>query len=265
MNPTLRVLIVDDEPLAIRRLQIALGEMSDVEVAGVAADGGEALELIETLRPELIFLDVKMPVMSGLEVLAALPAASRPAVILVTAFSRFAVNAFEAAAVDYLLKPVEFDRLRGAIERVRAVRRARGADARIAELLALVADLQAADADMGAAAGRDNDLWIAERHGSTRVPLRDVEMFAAEGDYVRMYATTRAHLMKERLSALSDRLNGGDFMRVHRSALVRVSAIQRVTHRPKGGVELTLQSGRVVAVGRSFESEIRRLKRWPPQ
>ena len=112
MMGSLRTVIIDDEPLAVRRLQIALTEMQDVELAGVAKDGAIAVSMIRTLAPDLIFLDVKMPMLNGLEVLSALPSDARPAVIFVTAFSRFAVNAFEAAAVDYLLKPVEFGRLR---------------------------------------------------------------------------------------------------------------------------------------------------------
>jgi DNA-binding LytR/AlgR family response regulator len=264
MSHRLRVAIIDDEPLAVRRLQIALGEMSDVEIAGVASDGAAALGLIETIRPDLIFLDVKMPVMNGLEVLAALPPESRPAVILVTAFSRFAVSAFEAAAIDYLLKPVEFPRLREAVDRVRASQRARQADTRIAELLALVADLQAADADLGAAPRREADLWIAEKNGAARVPLRDIEMIAAEGDYVRIHTTARSYLLKQRIRVLADRLGEGDFMRVHRSALVRISAIGKLTNRPAGGLQLALRSGRIVPVGRSFEAAIRQLKRSPP-
>jgi len=256
-------MIIDDEPLAIRRLQIALAQMSEVDVVAVASDGRKAVDLIQSVRPELIFLDVKMPVMGGLEVLGALPAHARPAVIFVTAFSRFAVKAFEAAAVDYLLKPVEFGRLGEAIDRARASLRVRGADSQIAELLALVADLQAADAELASATGRGEDFWIAERNGATRVPLGDVEMFAAEGDYVRVHTAARSHLLNERLSALADRLGEADFMRVHRSAIVRISAIQRLANRSTGGLQLTLRSGRPVPVGRSFEHLVRRLKRGP--
>lgn len=263
MNRPLRAMIIDDEPLAVRRLQIALGEMSDVEVAAVASDGRKAVDLIQGVQPDLIFLDVKMPVMGGLEVLGALPAEARPAVIFVTAFSRFAAKAFEAAAVDYLLKPVEFGRLREAIERARGSLRVRGADARIAELLALVADLQAADADLGSAIDRGEGLWIVERNGATRVTLAEVEMFTAEGDYVRVHTAARTHLLKDRLSAVADRLGETDFRRVHRSAIVRISAIQKLAGRATGGLEITLRNGRQIPVGRSFERSVRRLKRHP--
>ncbi len=175
MMGSLRAVIIDDEPLAVRRLEIALREMQDVELAGVANDGAIAVNMIETLMPDLIFLDVKMPMLNGLEVLSALPSDARPAVIFVTAFSRFAVSAFEAAAVDYLLlKSVEFGRLHEAIERAKASRLARHANEQIAELLALVADLQAADADLGTAPAVAGDLWISEKGGATRVALKDV-------------------------------------------------------------------------------------------
>ena len=263
MTERLRAMIVDDEPLAVRRLQIALGEMSDVELIGVARDGGAAVRLIQAQTPDLIFLDVKMPIMNGLEVLSALPASARPAVIFVTAFSRFAVNAFEAAAVDYLLKPVEFARLREAIERARLSRQVRDADEQISELLVLVADLQAADAEQGAAAGQETDLWVAEKNGAKRVPLQSVELLAAEGDYVRIHTAARSHLMRERLTVLAERLSHEDFVRVHRSALVKRSAIQQIIKRRAGGLQLVLQSGRIVSVGRSFERHVRRIKRWP--
>lgn len=261
MSDRLRAVIVDDEPLAVRRLRIALDQMGDVEVVGVAGNGEAALRLIEATAPDIAFLDIKMPLMSGLELSAALRRGHRPILIFVTAFSRFAIDAFEAAAVDYLLKPVEFDRLRAAIDRARVALQSEDAETRIAELLAMIGDLQAADADRMAAPGRGPDFWVVEKNVTARVPLDEVEMLAAEGDYVRIQTAVRSHLVKERLGELAERLAPAGFLRVHRSALVRASAIEKVISRPAGGVELILGSGRAVSVGRSYLSDVRRLKR----
>lgn len=259
----LRAVIVDDEPLAVRRLRFALDEMGDVEVVDVAGNGQAALKLIQATRPDIAFLDIKMPVMNGLELSAALPPGDRPVLIFVTAFSRFAVDAFEAAAVDYLLKPVEFDRLRAAIDRARVSRQSEDAGTRIAELLALIGDLQAADAeaDRVAPPRRGCDFWVVEKNVTARVPLDQVEMLAAEGDYVRIYTSARSHLVKDRLGALAERLAPAGFLRVHRSTLVRASAIEKLISRPAGGVELILGNGRAVPVGRSYLSRVRQLKR----
>lgn len=255
----LTALIVDNEPPAVRRLEIALADIPEVEVVGSAHGGRQALALIAALRPQVLFLDIEMPVIGGFELLQALDAASAPVVVFVTAFSRFAPEAFAVGAADYLLKPVEFDRLRQAVERAGRALRAHTAEARMAELETVVARLRDQDAEAAPRPG-ERDLWVATRAGYVRVPVEAVEWFQAERDYVQVHTAGQSYLIHDSLRSLGERFGGAGFVRTHRSALVNAAAIARIERTGRGLTIVTVSEARA-PVSRSCAAGLRALVR----
>jgi DNA-binding LytR/AlgR family response regulator len=251
----LRAVVVDNEPPAVRRLEIALGDVPEIEVVGSALGGRKAVELIAAVKPDVLFLDIEMPVMNGFELLQALKDAEAPIVVFVTAFSRFAPAAFAVGAADYLLKPVEFDRLAQAVERAARTLRARSAEARMAELEAVIDQLRNLDAER---AGRpeERDLWVTTRAGYVRVPISQVEWFEAERDYVQVHTADRSYLMHASLRALGERLAPAGFLRTHRSALVNRASIARLD-RSGGMLTIITVSGARAPVSRSQAAGLR--------
>jgi DNA-binding LytR/AlgR family response regulator len=220
---TLKILLVDDEPLALERLALALRDVPDTQVVGTAADGEAAAAAIARLKPDLVLLDIQMPGADGLSLAAALPAENRPEIVFVTAFNQHAPDAFELEATDYLLKPVQFDRLRQAVERARRRRSTSAAAARAAELEALV---RAMDPEPAAAAGcYDSEIWVPSSKGLIRVDLERVTWIEAAGDYVLFHSDTRSHIHRITMGALAGRLDPARIDRVHRSAFVRPGAV----------------------------------------
>jgi DNA-binding LytR/AlgR family response regulator len=248
----LRVLIVDDEPLARRRLEILLREQADVELVGAASDGIAARKLIAERSPDVVLLDIKMPGLTGLEVLDAL-GPEAPIVIFVTAFDRFALDAFDRAAFDYLLKPVEPARLTASLARAREALAERAAAERVGELEEILRNLRsapAASATPGSAEGDfDREIWIQERGGRTSVPVAAIEWVAAERDYVRIHTAQRSFLIRQSIGALAERLDPAVFVRIHRSSLVRRDRIVRIRHAAGRGCVI-LATGAEIAVSR---------------
>ena len=186
----MRVLLVDDEPLALRRLEILLSRRPWVDVVAAVRDGQAAIRAARELNPDVVFLDIQMPQLDGFEVAALLSEGNRPEIIFVTAYETHAVRAFEAAAIDYLLKPVEMERLDEALGRVRTHLASRDANARADELEALVHTLRGHDGD------RHPDLWIRDRRGRVRLEKTRIDWVEAEGDYVRIHSGARSWLMR---------------------------------------------------------------------
>ena len=247
----MRVVIADDEPLALRRLQIALDAIPDVEIVGVADDGKQALDLIDSLSPDIVLLDIRMPEMSGLELVDALDHPSPPAVIFITAYDSFAVEAFREGAIDYLLKPLDEDRLRIAIERAQLALATRDASQRIAELREALTSLQREEAAREKPAYEEY-IWVSSRGQVIRVPVDDVHWFEAEGDYVVIHAD-RNHLIHDSLRDLESRLDPQRFLRVHRSAIVCIHSVVGLDRSDFGAVRLRLVDGAEVAVSRSYK------------
>lgn len=250
---TLRVLIADDEPLARRGLRGWLTTEPDVVVVAEARHGAEAVELIHAHRPDLVLLDVQMPGLDGLGVLAALGPDLPPAVVFVTAFDQYALKAFDHHAVDYLLKPVEEDRFRVALARARERIAARRPDPR---LRALLEELRTAD-----------EGWlrlIPTRSGSkvTLVPVEEVEWFEAADNYVRVHVGGRRHVVRETMKALEGRLDPRHFARVHRSAIVALARIRELEALPSGDYRIMMAGGGVVPLSRThvaaFEARVGR-------
>jgi DNA-binding LytR/AlgR family response regulator len=248
----MRTLIVDDEPLALRRLEILLSRRPRIEVVGTCRNGRDALALIESIKPDLVLLDIRMPEMTGLEVATALTAPDAPAVIFVTAYDAFAVQAFEAAAVDYLLKPVESERLDQALARARQQYAMRDAESRAGELEAVVNALRYEGAPAG------NDLWVKDRNGTVRLSKHEMDWVEAEGDYVRIHCGERSWLHRETMTAMENMLDDRFFVRVHRSAIVNSRRVTRTGTTRSGGQVLHLETGAEVRIGRSYESAVKR-------
>ncbi|THD61772.1 LytTR family DNA-binding domain-containing protein [Phenylobacterium sp.] len=261
----LRVLIVDDEPLARRRLEILLREQPGIELAGAASDGAAARRMIAERPPDVVLLDIKMPGLTGLELLDAL-GPSAPIVIFVTAFDRFALDAFDRAAFDYLLKPVEPERLAASLGRARQALAERAAAERTEELEEILRNLRSAPATpspgvpAAPASPYDREIWIQERGGRLAIPVGAIDWVAAERDYVRIHTQAKSFLVRQSIGALEGRLDPQLFVRVHRSSLVRLDRIVRIRHAGGRGA-VVLSTGAEVAVSRRHMGALKAMTR----
>jgi DNA-binding LytR/AlgR family response regulator len=260
----LRVLIVDDEPLARRRLEILLRDQAEVELVGAAPDGAAARRMIAELNPDVVLLDIKMPGLTGLELLDAL-GETAPIVIFVTAFDRFALDAFDRAAFDYLLKPVEPARLTASLARAREALAEHAAAERVRELEEILHNLRSGPtmSTPAPAAAFDRDIWIQERGGRINLPVAAIDWVAAERDYVRIHAGARSFLVRQSIGALAARLDPALFVRVHRSSLVRADRIVRLRHAAGRG-SVMLSTGAEVAVSRRHMGALKAMTRNTP-
>jgi two-component system response regulator AlgR len=235
----LRTLIADDEPLAIERLQILCARLPELHLIGTASDGPAALRLAEALSPDLLLLDIAMPGMDGLGVARALDGAgARSAVIFVSAFDHFAVDAFDVAAVDYLLKPVELDRLERAVARVRAQ-----IDDRIDPAVVSPGPPSSPWA---------REFWVPYRAEIIRVLAAEIDLIEAERDYMRLHIGQRSYLLHQTIGELERRLDPAEFVRLHRSTIVRRERIAGFKRDGEGGWNAELRDGRVLRVGRTY-------------
>lgn len=258
MTP-LRVLIVDDEPLARRRLEILLREQPAIELAGCASDGVTAARMIAERAPDVVLLDIKMPGLTGLEVLDRL-GKDAPVIIFVTAFDRFALDAFDRAAFDYLLKPVEPTRLAASLSRARETLASRAAAERAQELEEILRNLRSGPAEIAPPSPYAREIWIQERGGRTSIPVAAIDWVAAERDYVRIHTGARSFLVRQSIGALAERLDPAQFLRIHRSSLVRTDRIVRIRHAAgRGAVELS--TGAEVAVSRRHMGALKAMSR----
>jgi two-component system LytT family response regulator len=264
---SIRTLLVDDEPLAREGMRLHLACEPDVEVIGEAADGVQAVEAIRTLRPDLVFLDVQMPEVDGLQVVERIGAAAMPAVIFVTAYHQHAVRAFELHAVDYLLKPVGEQRLRSALARARLRLAHHGEEALAARLEALLEDFRLLRARMERGEGADGGggsrkfaAWIsvAGRNSTQLVRVDDVDWFEAEGNYVRLHVGTVSHLIRSTLRGMADQLDPSTFIRIHRSTIVNVNRIREIQPWFGGDYIALLHDGRQLRVSRSYRDHLLR-------
>jgi two-component system LytT family response regulator len=258
-------IIVDDEPLAIQGLELRLQAFDDVEIVERCANGREAIRAIKTLKPDLVFLDIQMPGFDGFSVVAGLADIEPPLFVFVTAFGQHALKAFEAQAVDYLMKPVEEDRLAATIERVRQrLAEKRGAEdrERLKEILTEVApeampdDL--ADGDTPSANRYEKVLNIKDRGQIFRVDVGDIERIDAAGDYMCIYTADQTLILRETMKDLEKRLDPRKFQRIHRSTIVNLDNIKSVKPHTNGECFLVLGSNTQVKVSRSYREVVAR-------
>lgn len=246
----LRVLIVDDEPLARDCVRLALCAAPDVEVVAECGDGIAAAAAIRALAPELVYLDVQMPGAGGFAVIEEIGAAVMPPVIFVTAYEEHALRAFAVHALDYLLKPFSDARFHESLAHARA-QLSGGGGSLARRLEALLRERQD-----GAAPRRPGWLTVAERSGKRLVRIEDVDWFAAEGNYVRVYAGAEEHLLRMSLAALQQELDPARFVRIHRSLIVHLARVQRVEPWAGGDYLAILHDGRQLRVSRHYKDAL---------
>jgi two-component system, LytTR family, response regulator len=217
----MRVLIVDDEPLARERLRRLLRDESDVEIVGEARNGAEAVEFIENLKPDLVFLDVQMPEMNGFEVIETIGENKIPAVCFVTAYDRYAIQAFEFHALDYLLKPFSRERFRRAVAHAREqFEHAR--HGKIDErLVSLLANLQRGKKHL-------ERLVVKTAGRVIFIKTGEIDWIEAAGNYVKLHVGRESHLLRETMHAIEDKLDPEKFLRIHRSTLVQIDRIKEL-------------------------------------
>ena len=255
------MLVVDDEPLARMRIEDLLSHVEVAELAGTAANGVEAVERIRALRPDVVFLDVQMPGKTGIEVVREIGPDAMPVTIFVTAFDQFAVQAFDVAAVDYLVKPFDDERFEAAFARARQRLALEGLGALREKLLAVLQDPAAAPAQPpGSAAAAYLERIAVEMRGKVKsVPVDQIDYIVASGPYAELHVGDRRYLIREAMQTLEERLDPSRFMRVHRSMIVRLDLIETL-HRGAGGdYEVQLKNGARVKVSRSRREA---LERW---
>ncbi|MFQ5528936.1 MAG: LytR/AlgR family response regulator transcription factor [Gemmatimonadota bacterium] len=250
----LRTLIVDDEPLARERLRTLLADHADIDLIGECEDGPAAVEAIERERPDLVFLDVQMPELTGFQVLERLESAP-PEVIFVTAYDQYAIRAFDVHALDYLLKPFDRERFERALARARANARDTGRRAEMREQLRALLD-EAADRRTDA-----RRLVVRGRGRIRFVDLEDVDYMEAAGNYVKIHTGEETHLLRETLTRMAERLPAAEFVRVSRSAIVRIDRITQLKPRGHGRYLIGLRSGASLNSGRTYADNVERLLR----
>ncbi len=240
---TLRALIIDDEPLARAGVTSRLRGVGDIEVAGEFADGRSALAGIRSLRPDVVFVDVQMPGMSGLDMLAALPSPERPIAILLTAYEVFAVRAFELNVIDYLLKPIDEVRFAESLDRARQVWRQRHG-------VPAVADTGSAWAARPSSYPARFSVRIGPR--AVFIEVDRVNVIEADGDYAALHVDTTRYLLRESLQRLTTQLDPRQFVRIHRSMIVRISHIAEMQPLSNRDAMLRLRDGRPVRASRTY-------------
>lgn len=263
----LRALIVDDEELARRGLEIRLDRFDDIEICAQSRNGREALEAVRKHQPDLMFLDVQMPGMDGFDVLRNLSASNMPAVIFVTAYDKFALKAFDANALDYLLKPINDDRLAEAIARARHDGDEKQADEHRSKLLKFVCELTgqelSLEAALQAAAGDlqryPKRLAIRDGGESTCIDVDAIDWIDAAGDYMCVHAEGNTHVLRGTMNHLEELLNPEVFIRVHRSAIVNRHRVKSMRPHRNGEYFLSLGDNTELKLSRKYKSNIERI------
>jgi two-component system LytT family response regulator len=251
----IRTLIADDQPMARERLAAMLNEEPDVQVVAACASGTEAVSAIQHHQPDLVFLDMQMPELDGLGVIAAVGPERMPSVVFVTGYDEFALRAFDVHALDYLLKPFGRQRFQRALERARDhLSRERAADF-AKRLGALVEEVRPSHPHA-------ERLMVRSGARVVFVEVRQVDWVEAEGNYVRLHVGDESHLIRETMHAMEARLGGTQFVRIHRSRIANVHRIREMRLVQNGEYEAVLRNGRALGVSRLYRDKLQeRLKR----
>lgn len=262
---TIRTILVDDEKLAIQGLEIRLQPFDDIEIVATCHNGREAIRKIKTLKPDLVFLDIQMPGFDGFSVVQGVMDIEPPLFVFVTAYSEHAIRAFEAQAIDYLMKPVEPERLADTIDRIRsriAERRSSDEIERLRNVINEVAPHAASQlplADEEPAASRYEKLINVKDRGQIfRVDVASIERIDAAGDYMCIHTADNSLILRETMKDLEKRLDPRTFQRVHRSTIVNLDQVREVKPHTNGECFLVLESGAQVKVSRSYRDVVAR-------
>ena len=265
----IRAILVDDEELARRGIEIRLQHHRDIVVVAECGNGREALEAIAREKPDLMFLDIQMPGMSGFDVLARIPHESLPMTVFVTAYDRYALDAFEAQALDYLLKPINDSRFVQALDRVRAHADQRTAAAQREKLMQLLASTQGSRAldpevireqlHTALVKHYPQVLPIRDEAGTIRLDVRTIDWIDAAGDYMCVHADGRTYVLRETMKSLEAILDPDVFQRVHRSTIVNVNRVRRLRPHTNGEYFLSLENGQEIKLSRSYRDRVDQL------
>ncbi|ATE63155.1 LytR/AlgR family response regulator transcription factor [Rhizorhabdus dicambivorans] len=262
---TIRTILVDDEPLAIQGLRLRLAAHEDVEIIETCLNGREAIRAIKTHKPDLVFLDIQMPGFDGFSVIQGLMEVEPPLFVFVTAYEDHAIRAFQAQALDYLLKPVDEQRLADTLDRVRQrLAEKKGVEevGRLKEVLAEVAPDAAdsySESDDAPASNRfEKMINIKDRGQIFRVDVDTIERIDAAGDYMCIYTGDNTLILRETMKDLEKRLDPRRFQRVHRSTIVNLDLVRQVKPHTNGECFLVLDSGAQVKVSRSYREVVAR-------
>ena len=255
---SIRTLIVDDEPLARERLHELLDEAPGVTVADDAEDGPEAVDAIRKQAPDLVFLDVQMPGMSGIDVIEEIGAEAMPTTVFVTAYDQYAIKAFDLAAVDYLLKPFDDERFEQALRRAREQVASQDDDAISERLLRLLRerDPSLLEEESARDAPYLERIAVQGRGKARIVPVDDLTHITADGSYAELHTGEDTHVIRERMKTLAARLDPDEFVRVHRSAIVRLNEIELILRGGGGNYAVRLNDGTRLSVSRSRIEEL---------
>ncbi|HEU4652094.1 MAG TPA: LytTR family transcriptional regulator DNA-binding domain-containing protein [Croceibacterium sp.] len=260
---TIRTLLVDDEKLAIQGLQLRLEPYAEVEVIGTCSNGREAIRAIKTEKPDLVFLDIQMPGFDGFSVVKGVMEIEPPLFVFVTAYEEHAIRAFEANAVNYLMKPVDEDKLADTLDRVRtrlAEKRSAEEAKKLQDVLAEIAPdaIENLPADEESAGRYERMINIKDRGQIFRVDVESIEHIEAAGDYMCIYTGDNSLILRETMKDLERRLDPRVFQRVHRSTIVNLDQVRQVKPHTNGECFLVLDSGAEVKVSRSYRDVVAR-------
>lgn len=271
MTERIKTLVVDDESLARKGLSVRLEDFPEVQVLDACQSGRQALEAVKAHQPQLMFLDIQMPGMNGFEVLREIRQQQlpMPLVVFVTAYDQYAIKAFEVRAIDYLLKPVDHERLQKAIDRTMSTIEQQQQQQQQDKLINLVADATGEDCEdilKRLASGEDlsgsrypEHIAIKESGEITRVAINAIEWVDAAGDYMCIHAQNETHILRRTMKELEQELNPQRFQRIHRSAIVNMAHVEKLCSRQNGEYHLILRNGKQLKVSRSYKDRIKKL------
>jgi len=262
---SLRAIIVDDEPLARRGLKLRLESFDEVDIIHECQNGREALLAVTEMQPDLLFLDIQMPGMTGFDVVSKLQQDNMPLIIFVTAYDEYAIEAFDVHAVDYLLKPIDDERLRDAITRAGQHHQLKDAVTDKQRLLELVISITGKSEGAVAQLMKDHSgvksypdkLAIKDGAETTLVEMKDIDWVDAAGDYMCLHANNETHVMRITMKQLEDKLDPAIFQRVHRSTIVNLDRVAKVCSHMNGEYYLELDNGNAVKMSRSYKEKVK--------
>ncbi len=271
MTQKIRTLVVDDESLARRGLVVRLQAFDQIELLAECQSARQALAMIGEEQPDLVFLDIQMPSMNGFELLREVKASGfkMPLVVFVTAYDQYAIKAFEVRAIDYLLKPVDHERLEQSIKRIEKNLEQREQEQQQQRILNLLADATGEDCEdilKRLASGDDvnvarypEHIAIKESGEITRVAINSIEWVDAAGDYMCIHASNETHILRRTMKELEEELNPQRFQRIHRSAIVNMEHVEKLCSRQNGEYHIVLRNGKELKVSRSYKDRIKKL------
>ena len=267
-NKMIRTLLVDDEPLALKGLKLRLDNFDDIDIVATAVNGRDAIKKIRAEKPDLVFLDIQMPGLDGFDVVKALANEELPIIIFATAFDKYAIQAFETHASDYLLKPIDEERLEQAIIKVREQIAEHIAIEQNAKLIELIRSLDTppeielsqiltAD-DISSKKKFETHFNIKDRGEISLVDVGTIEWIDAAGDYMCLHTSKKTHILRETMKNMDKRLNPDIFKRIHRSTIVNINMIDRLHPTTGGKYTLTLKNGSEVQASRNYREALSR-------